>query len=168
MTKLLKDPERSEPIFLALQGGGAKGVVHVGGLIAIDDLGLDVKGVAGTSAGSMVAALIAAGYKGQDLIDPISRTHIFQTVAPKYGFSKATDLFSPNGWRMLRAIRHVINPKKHTKSLIKKTSGLHLSLNSLYWTTTVLDRPSSNIYICNSILISWLVDVQANQWINIH
>ncbi|MCV4272094.1 patatin-like phospholipase family protein [Pseudomonas capsici] len=129
MTKLLKDPERSEPIFLALQGGGAKGVVHVGGLIAIDDLGLDVKGVAGTSAGSMVAALIAAGYKGQDLIDPISRTHIFQTVAPKYGFSKATDLFSPNGWRMLRAIRHVINPKKHTKSLIKKTSGLHLSLS---------------------------------------
>jgi NTE family protein len=100
-----------QSIFLALQGGGAKGVVHVGGIIAINNLDLDIKGIAGTSAGSMVAALVAAGYRGEDLINPKTKNHIFRTVAPKHGFHKATDLFTRNGWMILRFIRYFTRPK---------------------------------------------------------
>ncbi|WP_447747753.1 patatin-like phospholipase family protein [Pseudomonas nicosulfuronedens] len=99
-------------IFLALQGGGAKGIVHVGGIRALDNQLLEIKGVSGTSAGSIVAALIAAGYKGKDLVDPDNRNHLLNVVGYRYNFHKPTDLFSKGGWRALRLIRSLANPKK--------------------------------------------------------
>src|SRR5688500_120427 len=47
---------------LVLEGGGVKGIAHVGALHAIHDRGVTVyPRVAGTSAGSIVGALVAAG-----------------------------------------------------------------------------------------------------------
>lgn len=105
-------PIAKKQIFLALQGGGAKGIVHVGGLRALDNQQLEIKGVSGTSAGSIVAALIAAGYKGKDLVDPDNRNHLLNVVGHKYQFRKPTDLFSKGGWRALRLVRYLSNPKK--------------------------------------------------------
>ncbi|HEX8595701.1 MAG TPA: patatin-like phospholipase family protein [Pseudomonas sp.] len=95
------------PIFLALQGGGARGIVHVGALTAINELDLDIRGVSGTSAGSIVAALIAVGYTGRDLLDPdLSKPqHLFDRMPPTTRAKKPTDLFSGAGWRWLRLIR---------------------------------------------------------------
>ncbi|MBC9745627.1 patatin-like phospholipase family protein [Pseudomonas syringae pv. syringae] len=94
--------ESKHPVFLAFQGGGAKGVVHAGALLAVNDLDLEIKGVAGTSAGSMIAALIAAGYSGKELIDPEMQIHLFQTITPKFGIHRATDIFSKRAWAILR------------------------------------------------------------------
>jgi NTE family protein len=123
MTTNEKDLRPNRPIFLALQGGGAKGIVHVGGLLAIDKLELEIRGISGTSAGSMVAALISAGYKGKDMVDPLARTHIFQTLAAKHGFNKPTDLFTKGGWRTLRAIRYLASPKENIKESFAKLTG---------------------------------------------
>lgn len=100
-------PVQKRPIFLALQGGGARGVVHVGALTAINELDLDVKGVAGTSAGSIVAALISAGYSGNDLLDAdlSEPKHLFNRMPPGTKAKKPTDLFSGVGWGWLRLIR---------------------------------------------------------------
>lgn len=98
-------PEKHQ-VFLAFQGGGAKGVAHAGALLAINDLDLEIKGVSGTSAGSMIAALIAAGYRGSDLIDPEKKTHLFQTITPKFGITKATDIFSKRAWNVLKAVKN--------------------------------------------------------------
>jgi NTE family protein len=57
-------------VHLALEGGGAGGIAHVGALHAIDEAGMDIRGVAGTSAGALVAGLVAAGYSGKELFDP--------------------------------------------------------------------------------------------------
>jgi Predicted esterase of the alpha-beta hydrolase superfamily len=59
----------SDKALLIFQGGGAKGIVHVGALLAIEQMNLGVRGVAGTSAGSIVAALVAAGFSGDDLVN---------------------------------------------------------------------------------------------------
>lgn len=48
-------------------GGGVKGIGHVGALKRAEEEGVDFKRVAGTSAGSIVAALYAAGYTTQEL-----------------------------------------------------------------------------------------------------
>lgn len=95
------------PIFLALQGGGARGIVHVGALTAINELELEIKGVAGTSAGSIVASLIAVGYTGSDLLDPdLSKSqHLFDRMPASTRAKKPIDLFSASGWRWLRLIR---------------------------------------------------------------
>lgn len=103
---MMKDkPTQDRPVFLALQGGGARGLVHIGGLIAANELGLDIKGVSGTSAGSMVAALVAVGYKGRELVDPETKTHIFDTALRDTHIRSPKDIFTPGGWEMLGMLR---------------------------------------------------------------
>ncbi len=52
---------------LTLSGGGAKGLAHIGILKAIDSAGLKIDIVTGTSMGSIMGGLYAAGYTGKDI-----------------------------------------------------------------------------------------------------
>ena len=49
------------------EGGGVKGIGLVGAVAVTEELGYSFENVAGTSAGAIVAALIAAGYKANQL-----------------------------------------------------------------------------------------------------
>jgi len=61
------DTLRRPKIGLALSGGAAKGLAHIGILKAIDSAGLKVDYITGTSMGSIIGALYAAGYSGQQI-----------------------------------------------------------------------------------------------------
>jgi NTE family protein len=50
------------------EGGGAKGIAHIGGLRAAEELKISFRAVAGTSAGAIVAALVAAGYSADEIL----------------------------------------------------------------------------------------------------
>ena len=50
-------------IGIALAGGGIRGIAHAGVLKALDENGIKIDAIGGTSAGSIVAALYAIGYK---------------------------------------------------------------------------------------------------------
>lgn len=69
-------------------GGGVKGFALVGAYQAIEDKGLQFKRVAGTSAGSIVAALIAANYSSKEvfnLINELDLSHFLdqrRTIVP--------------------------------------------------------------------------------------
>ena len=54
--------------YCIFEGGGAKGIAHIGALRALEDAKLDFAGFAGTSAGAIVAALAAAGYSSRELM----------------------------------------------------------------------------------------------------
>jgi NTE family protein len=54
-------------IGLALSGGGARGLAHVGVLRALERAGVPIDAIAGTSMGSLVGGLYAAGYSASDL-----------------------------------------------------------------------------------------------------
>ncbi len=61
-------PERRQArIGLALGGGAARGFAHVGVIQVLEEAGLQPQLVAGTSAGSLVAALYASGKNSQEL-----------------------------------------------------------------------------------------------------
>jgi NTE family protein len=65
---VLRPPERRVPrIGLALGGGAARGFAHVGVIQVLEEAGLPPQLVAGTSAGSLVAALYASGRSPQEL-----------------------------------------------------------------------------------------------------
>ena len=68
-----QDASNRPKIGLTLSGGGAKGFAHIGILQALDSAGLKVDYVTGTSMGSVVGGLYAAGYSG-DSIEAIART----------------------------------------------------------------------------------------------
>jgi NTE family protein len=54
--------EKTKPAYgLALEGGGAKGAFHMGAYKALDELGIDIGAVAGTSIGALNGAIIAQG-----------------------------------------------------------------------------------------------------------
>ncbi|MBL7845614.1 MAG: patatin-like phospholipase family protein [Cyclobacteriaceae bacterium] len=59
-------------IGLVLSGGGAKGIAHIRVLQVLDSLGIVPDYIAGTSMGSVVGALYAAGYTGNQ-IDSIAK-----------------------------------------------------------------------------------------------
>jgi NTE family protein len=52
---------------LALGGGGARGIAHIGVLEALDELGLRPAAIAGTSIGALMGAAYAAGLSGKDI-----------------------------------------------------------------------------------------------------
>jgi NTE family protein len=54
-------------IGLALSGGGARGLAHVGVLRALERMGVPIDAISGTSMGSLVGGLYAAGYSATDL-----------------------------------------------------------------------------------------------------
>ena len=61
------DISRRPKIGLTLSGGAAKGLAHIGILKAIDSAGLKVDFLTGTSMGSIIGALYAAGYSGNQI-----------------------------------------------------------------------------------------------------
>ncbi|MBX3606517.1 MAG: patatin-like phospholipase family protein [Piscinibacter sp.] len=60
-------PPRPPRIGLALGGGAARGFAHIGVIQALEESGIRPDLVVGTSAGSLVAALYAAGRNGAEL-----------------------------------------------------------------------------------------------------
>lgn len=47
---------------LALSGGGIRGIAHAGALKALEDNGVKIDVIGGTSSGSLIASLYAMGY----------------------------------------------------------------------------------------------------------
>jgi NTE family protein len=60
-------PKRPPKISLALGGGAARGFAHVGVIQVLEEAGLRPSFLAGTSAGSLVAAIYASGKTGAQL-----------------------------------------------------------------------------------------------------
>ena len=57
---------------LVLSGGGAKGAAHIGVLKYIEEAGIPIDYIAGTSMGSIVGGLYALGYSSDEILDMIS------------------------------------------------------------------------------------------------
>ncbi len=78
-----KDLSPNDKIGLCLSGGGAKGLAHIGILKLIDSLGIKIDYITGTSMGSVIGGLYAAGYTGKQ-IDSLSRTVDWGIILNQY------------------------------------------------------------------------------------
>lgn len=74
-------------IGLALSGGGARGIAHIGVLKALNEMGVRPSVLSGTSAGSIVGALYAYGYVPDHIFDIIKNVSIFRSVRPAWAWS---------------------------------------------------------------------------------
>ncbi len=86
---------RGKSFGLALGGGGARGIAHLGVLKVLDETGLHPDFITGTSAGSIVGALYAGGYTWET-ISEVTRSHdwadMVQPVFPKMGLVRGDRL----------------------------------------------------------------------------
>jgi NTE family protein len=69
---------------LVLSGGGARGVAHIGVLKALDEMSVQFSMISGTSAGAIVGALYAHGYKPDEIFALIKTLSIFKSVRPAW------------------------------------------------------------------------------------
>ncbi len=68
LVNLFVSPAEAQRVGLVLSGGGAKGVAHVGVIKALEENGIPIDYVAGTSMGAIVAGLYAIGYTPDEML----------------------------------------------------------------------------------------------------
>jgi len=69
-----------DKVGVVLSGGGAKGMVHIGVLKALEEYNVPIDYIVGTSAGALVGAMYAVGYSPKQIED-IFLTDAFQKMA---------------------------------------------------------------------------------------
>jgi NTE family protein len=71
---------------LVLSGGGIRGLAHAGVIKALEEEGIYPSYIAGASAGAIVGAFYAAGYRDEDILAIFHKTSIFSS--DKYAYRK--------------------------------------------------------------------------------
>ncbi|MBT8294734.1 MAG: patatin-like phospholipase family protein [Eudoraea sp.] len=61
------EPDKAPKVGLVLSGGGAKGMAHIGVLKVVEEAGITIDYIGGTSMGAIVGALYASGYSANEL-----------------------------------------------------------------------------------------------------
>ena len=86
-------------MFVAFAGGGAKALIHLGALRALEAKGVDFKGLSGTSAGALVATLKASGFSADELLNPLDKTSVISRLGEiRPSIRQAKHLFGRWGW----------------------------------------------------------------------
>ena len=70
--------EQKTKIGLALSGGGARGIAHIGVIKAFEENDIEIHAVAGASAGSIVGALFAAGKTADEMLTLVRESSLFK------------------------------------------------------------------------------------------
>ena len=73
------ETDQSIKVGLVLSGGGAKGMAHIGALKVIEEAGITIDYIGGTSMGAIVGSLYASGYSANEL-DSIFRQADFSDL----------------------------------------------------------------------------------------
>ena len=133
--------EERPKIGLALSGGGAKGLAHIGLLQAIDSVGLDVEYVAGTSMGAIVGGLYAVGYSGKEIEKIASQMNWDRILSNKSSYDLLILPKKNNAGKYLEI--PLIDGKLSFRRGALESNELWLTLNELffpYLTTTEFDK----------------------------
>ena len=67
---------------VALSGGGSRGIVHLGVLKALSEIGICPDVISGVSAGGIVGAFVAAGYHPDEIMVIIRKERFFRLIQP--------------------------------------------------------------------------------------
>jgi NTE family protein len=93
-------------IGVAMSGGGAKGIAHLGVLKALEEYGIKIDVISGVSVGAIIGALYADGHSTDKINRFFQNNRLFQMVSfnlPKNGGLANTDRFKQQLGNMLRA-----------------------------------------------------------------
>lgn len=82
-------------IGIALSGGGARGIAHIGIIKALKEKGVKLAAISGTSAGAVVGAMYSYGYEADEILEIIIKTSFLKRMRPalaKTGLLKIENL----------------------------------------------------------------------------
>ena len=73
-------------IGIALSGGGARGIAHLGVIKALDEHGIHPEIVSGTSAGAIVGGFYCTGYSPDEIFSIIIKTKLLSIFKPAFSW----------------------------------------------------------------------------------
>ena len=114
---------RKKVVGIALSGGGSRGIAHLGVLKALEELGVDIQVVSGTSAGSIAAALYASG---------LSTEEIYKHLKTKKFIDFAKIILPTDGLMNLDNLRKNLNEILKKKNFDEMEKKLYIALTNLY------------------------------------
>jgi NTE family protein len=156
MTMNKKKPTRL--VFGIFEGGGAKGVSHVGALKAAEEDQLRFIGVAGASAGAIIAALIGVGFTADELMEPATGKNILA----RYDKSPL-DLLGRDEWTRGKGILSL----KRRINIIKWTGLIGMVLVNLQATLLIRKKITTKGYFSTQPIREFLNTVLRDKLIEI-
>lgn len=88
---------KGQTVGVVMSGGGAKGLYHIGVLEALEACGVPIDYVAGTSMGSIIAAMYAAGYSPSEMREIVSSGVVREWVSGRIDPNKYLDYYRQIG-----------------------------------------------------------------------
>lgn len=99
MLVMLLLPAHAQRVGLVLSGGGAKGMTHIGIIRALEENGIPIDYITGTSMGAIIGSLYAMGYSPDEMEDllrsPDFKRWYTGVVEPRYAYYFKQDLPTP-------------------------------------------------------------------------
>ncbi len=89
----------SRESFWIMAGGGVRGTAYVGVIKALEEMGIKMSGIAGTSAGAVIASLVAVGYTYSEIKDLLysvnyqSFKDLYIPLGKDFGFFKGDGVY---------------------------------------------------------------------------
>lgn len=119
---ILLTTSKGQKVGLVLSGGGAKGMTHIGVIRALEENGIPIDYIAGTSMGAIIGSLYAMGYSPDDM-EALLRSPNFKRwytgqVEPQYIYYFKKDRPTPD----IMNLRFALKDSLHTKSMKIPTS----------------------------------------------
>jgi NTE family protein len=115
---LFEDPEAKSNTFnhdigIALSGGSARGIAHIGVLKALEENGMSPDIISGTSMGALIGVLYAAGHSPNHILELVKKDKIYNMVSLRIG---------QNGFFELNAVKHILEAEipKNDFTALKK------------------------------------------------
>lgn len=136
----IKQPSRLK-VGVVLGGGGAKGAAHIGVLKYIEEMGIPVDYVAGTSMGSIIGGLYAMGYSPDELSQLIANIKWSEYIGNKID----------------RSMMGEEERKRHSSLALVVPFGLESLFDRNLKSTFISQLPSA--YVNNSSLINLFNDL---------
>ena len=131
----------SGKVGLVLAGGGAKGLYHIGVIRALEQNGIPIDYVSGTSMGAIIAALYASGYSADEMTDIVTSGEVERWVSgridDKYRFYYSERTDSPAMLSVYAEIKRDSLRNKNSMSLalphaFVNTAQIDMALTELF------------------------------------
>lgn len=103
---------------VALAGGGLKGLAHIGALQALEELGIKIDYLSGTSSGSMFATFYAMGFSTEQIKEKTMQYYKLLTKIPKKPIFKAGMTYVTSGVAKIEGLI----PGENVENLVKEVA----------------------------------------------
>ena len=130
-------------IGVALAGGGLKGLAHIGALKALEELGIKIEYLSGTSSGSIFASFYAMGYTIVEIKEKTMKHYKMLTQIEKKPLFKAGATYLTSGVAKIEGLIPGENIEKLVKTISKDKNIINMNQIKIPFAITTVDTIST-------------------------